>query len=169
MKAKQILQGLLSEAGIKINGPDPWDIQVKDNRFYRRVLSDHALGLGESYMDGWWECEALDEFINRVLKASINERIKGNWKMTLYILQTKLFNRQKQSRASQVSELHYDLGNDFYQANPLSLQSLLSSSLAALLRYSFYQRRLLHCLLRALPKQRRRRFQIAQLNRAECD
>ncbi|NOZ63158.1 MAG: cyclopropane fatty acyl phospholipid synthase [Calditrichaeota bacterium] len=115
MKAEQIVQGLLSEAGIKINGPEQWDIQVKDNRFYQRILSDHALGLGESYMDDWWECEALDEFISRLLKARIDEKVKGNWKMALYILQSKLFNRQKRSRASQVSEQHYDLGNDFYQ------------------------------------------------------
>jgi len=116
MKAKKIIQELLSEADISVNGHNPWDIQVHDERLYQRVLSESALGLGESYMDGWWDCEALDEFISRVLKAQLDKKVKGNWKILVYILQTKLFNRQKKSRAKIVGEQHYDLGNDLYQA-----------------------------------------------------
>ena len=116
MRSKQILSDLLSEAGISINGKMPYDIQVLDDRFYRRTLSETELGLGESYMDGWWDCDALDEFINRILKAKLDKKVKGNWKTSLYVLKTKIFNRQKRSQASQVGEQHYDLGNDLYQA-----------------------------------------------------
>ncbi len=116
MKAKQIVADLLSGTGIRINGPKPWDIQVHDERLYRRLLSAAELGLGEAYMDGWWECKALDEFINRLLRARLDQKIKGNWKTKLFVLQTKLFNRQTSSRASQVGEQHYDLGHDLYQA-----------------------------------------------------
>jgi len=116
MKAKEIVQGLLSEAGIEVNGKNPWDIQVHDDRLYQRVLNESALGLGESYMDGWWDCAALDEFISRILKAQLDKQVKGNWKIMLYILKTRLFNRQKKSRAKIVGEQHYDLGNDLYQA-----------------------------------------------------
>ncbi len=116
MKAKEILKTLLFEAGITINGKNPWDFQVHDERLYQRILNNSALGLGESYMDGWWDCEALDEFINRILKAQLDKRVTGNWKILFYILKTKLFNRQKKSRARQVGEQHYDLGNDLYQA-----------------------------------------------------
>ncbi|HKJ66321.1 MAG TPA: cyclopropane-fatty-acyl-phospholipid synthase, partial [bacterium] len=62
--AKDVVKELLDSAGITLNGTAPSDIQVTDDRFYRRVLGEGALGLGESYMDGWWDCEALDEFIN---------------------------------------------------------------------------------------------------------
>ena len=116
MNAKKLVFELFSEAGISINGKMPWDIQVHDNRFYRRVVSETDLGLGESYMDGWWDCEALDEFINRIFKAKIDKKVKGNWKIALYVLKTKLLNRQKKSRACQVGKQHYDLGNDLYQA-----------------------------------------------------
>jgi len=116
MKAKEILKTLLFEAGITINGKNPWDFQVHDERLYQRILNNSALGLGESYMDGWWDCEALDEFINRILKAQLDKQVTGNWKILFYILKTKLFNRQKKSRARQVGEQHYDLGNDLYQA-----------------------------------------------------
>ena len=116
MKASTIIEELLSGADIFVNGDRPWDIQVHDNRLFRRLLSDGALGLGESYMDGWWDCEALDEFVNRILRARLDIQVAGNWKTAFYILQTKLFNRQKKSRAAQVGENHYDLGNDLYRA-----------------------------------------------------
>ena len=116
MNAHHVLSELFSGAGITINGKMPWDIQVHNDRLYRRLLSDAALGLGESYMDGWWDCEALDEFICRILGANLDLKIPGNWKVGLYILRTKLMNRQKKSSADQVGEQHYDLGNEFYQA-----------------------------------------------------
>lgn len=115
MKTRQLVQELLSEAGIKINGDKPWDIQVHNDNLYGRLLSDGELGLGESYMDGWWDCEALDEFINKVLRANIREKIKRNREVVFYIFKTNLFNRQKRSRAKMVGESHYDLGNDLFR------------------------------------------------------
>ena len=116
MKEKQILSDLLSLAEITIDGREPWDIQVHDNRLYRRILNETELGLGESYMDGWWDCEALDEFISRIFKAKLDRKVKGNWQNVLYVLGTKIFNRQTISRARRVGEQHYDLGNDLYRA-----------------------------------------------------
>jgi len=69
---------LLLETGIGINGPEPWDIRVHDERFYARILKDASLGLGESYMEGWWDCLRIDEFICRLLKGGLEEKIKGN-------------------------------------------------------------------------------------------
>ena len=116
MKAKELITELLSQAGISLNGKKPWDIQIHDDRLYQRLLSDTDLGLGESYMDGWWDCEALDEFINKILRARLHKELLGNWKTKLYVLKTKLFNRQKKSRAHQVAKKHYDIGNDLYKA-----------------------------------------------------
>ncbi len=53
---------LLAKADIKINGSRPWDIQAKNPQLFNRVMSHGSLGLGEAYMDGWWEVEELDEF-----------------------------------------------------------------------------------------------------------
>jgi hypothetical protein len=61
-KSREILlKKLFKAADIDVNGPKLWDIQVYDGRFYRRVLRDKSLGLGESYMEGWWDCSSLDE------------------------------------------------------------------------------------------------------------
>lgn len=58
----RIANELLSRAGIAINGSAPADIRVK-NPIFKRVLQEGSLGLGESYMDGWWECDRLDMFL----------------------------------------------------------------------------------------------------------
>jgi cyclopropane-fatty-acyl-phospholipid synthase len=115
VNAKQILSDLLSGAGIAINGKKPWDITVHDDRFYHRILQEKELGLGESYMDGWWDCKALDEFINRVFLARLEQKVKNHPLTLFYILKSHLFNMQSISRAGQVGEQHYDLGNDFYR------------------------------------------------------
>ncbi len=116
MKAQKIITEAMARADVAINGNRPWDISVHDDRVYQRLLSDAALGLGESYMDGWWDCEALDECINKIFRARLDAEITGNWKNALYVLQTRLINRQKKSRAFKVGEHHYDLGNELYQA-----------------------------------------------------
>jgi cyclopropane-fatty-acyl-phospholipid synthase len=115
-KSETILRQLLELAGVQINGKNPWDIQVHDPQFYDRVLRQVTLGLGEAYMDGWWDCDAIDQFIYRALKADLNNKIKSNWKMLFNVVMSRLMNMQTLSRAYQVGEQHYDLGNDLYTA-----------------------------------------------------
>ena len=115
-RAETVLRELLSNAGIEINGGNPQDIQVHNPRFYQRVLNENVLGLGESYMDGWWDCESIDQMVDLALRADLERRIKGNWKLWWPVLQSKLLNLQTSRRAYQVGEEHYDLGNDLYAA-----------------------------------------------------
>jgi cyclopropane-fatty-acyl-phospholipid synthase len=115
-QSEAIVRDLFTKAEVQVNGPNPWDIQVQDDRFYSRVLREGELGLGESYMDGWWDCQAIDQLITRILRARLDEDIKGNWKLLLHALRSRLFNLQSRSRAFEVGEKHYDLGNDLYRA-----------------------------------------------------
>jgi cyclopropane-fatty-acyl-phospholipid synthase len=114
--AEKIIKELLNIAGITVNGSKPFDIQIHNPRFYSRVLREQILGLGESYMDGWWDCEALDEFIEKVVLADLEEKVKKNWKYGWHVLKSKLFNLQKINRSYQVARHHYDIGNDLYLA-----------------------------------------------------
>jgi cyclopropane-fatty-acyl-phospholipid synthase len=114
-RAEKIIRDLLSSAGIEVNGKNPWDIKVHDRRFYQRVLRDSSLGLGESYMDGWWDSESLDGFIYKLLLARLDKKVRGNWKIILYGLRARIFNLQKITRAFEVGKKHYDLGNDLFQ------------------------------------------------------
>jgi len=113
MNAKETVREILALAGIKLNGEHPWDMQVHDERFYRRALSHGSFGIGESYMDGWWDALQLDEFFSRVQKAE-------QWKVKTFatwwlVARSRIFNRQSRDSSKRVARWHYDLGNDLYQ------------------------------------------------------
>ena len=115
-KTEAVLRDLFDAAGITIDGNNPWDIHVHDSRFYQRVLNGSELGLGESYMDGWWDCEAVDQAVSRILLAGISAGLRKNFKTAIHLAKARFLNRQSRSRSFQVGERHYDLGNDLYEA-----------------------------------------------------
>jgi cyclopropane-fatty-acyl-phospholipid synthase len=114
LRPRQIVTNLLSECDVRINGDAPYDIRVKNDDFYTRALVNGSLGLGESYMDGWWEAQDLDGFIYRLLCAQADERV-WNWRNAAAFCVASVFNLQKRARAFQIGERHYDLGNDLYR------------------------------------------------------
>ena len=107
---------LLAQAGIVVNGRHGHDIKVFHPDFFRRVLAQGSLGLGESYMDGWWDCEQLDAFFHRVLRAGLEQALPRGVRELLHACAARLFNLQSPSRARRVGRRHYDLGNDLFLA-----------------------------------------------------
>ncbi len=112
---EKTIEDLLALSGVEINGPNPWDIQVHNDDFYRRVLTQASLGLGESYMDAWWDCEELDQFFYRIIRADLEHKVRGNWKLLLQALGARVLNLQSKRRAFQIGERHYDLGNELFE------------------------------------------------------
>ena len=108
MQAKEWVEKLAQKADIRINGDRPWDIQVLNEGFYARLLKQGTLGLGESYMDGWWECESMDAMFCRAIRAHL-ERPLGHtypaWAMKAF---HTLFNLQSRARSFMVARAHYD-------------------------------------------------------------
>ena len=111
--AKQTVTDILGLAHIELDGDRPCDLRVIDERFYTTVLAGGVVAFGESYMNGWWECERLDELIYLALLADLEHRIKP-LKVLLPVILSKFSNRQKRSKAFQIGEHHYDLGNELY-------------------------------------------------------
>ncbi|MCS3601676.1 cyclopropane-fatty-acyl-phospholipid synthase [Buttiauxella sp. BIGb0471] len=110
----RIVNEMLAKAGVEINGPRPFDIQVKHPDFFKRVLREGSLGLGESYMDGWWDCERLDIFFNNAIRAGLEDQLPRHLKDTLRIAAARIMNLQSKKRAWIVGKEHYDLGNDLF-------------------------------------------------------
>ncbi len=112
------IRELLDVAGIRINGDAPWDMRVFDSAVYRRILIHGSLGLGEAYMDGFWEADRLDEFFYRLLRCDLNEKVGGwrRWRLLGSALRHLLLNPQTPARAFEVGERHYDIGNDVFEA-----------------------------------------------------
>lgn len=111
---QQQVDAILHHAGVTINGPQPWDIQVFDNRLFKRIIAEGELGVGESYMDGWWDAGQLDEFICRVLRAELDAQVQFAWPVILHLGLARLMNRQSRRRAFIIGKRHYDLGNDLF-------------------------------------------------------
>ena len=109
-----LVRHLLELVGIEINGKEPWDMRVHDERVYRRVITEAELGLGESYMAGWWDAEKVDELIFRVLRADLQDKVGRNLKVALQLAGFRLINMQKRSRAFIIGKRHYDLGNELF-------------------------------------------------------
>lgn len=103
---------ILKKADIRVGGNRPWDIQIHNPKFYNRVLRDGSLGLGESYMEGWWDCKAIDELINKLLRAEAKQKV--SLRLATKYISAKLFNLQSKSKSLEVAKVHYDLGNEFY-------------------------------------------------------
>jgi cyclopropane-fatty-acyl-phospholipid synthase len=114
-RAADLMGEALARAGITVGGDAPWDIRINDSRVYQRVLRDGTLGVGESFTDGWWDCDAIDQMIDRVVRAGVQDMLTGNWVLGLHLVRARLFNRQA-ARAFEVGERHYDVGNDLYEA-----------------------------------------------------
>lgn len=113
---KQTTDAFLQSAGITLNGNQPWDIHIHNSDFYTRVLTDGSLGLGEAYMDAWWDCDNLDQFFERLIRSHIENKLKTNKLMALKYLFLKFINLQTKNRAFEVGHKHYDLGNDLFIA-----------------------------------------------------
>jgi cyclopropane-fatty-acyl-phospholipid synthase len=111
--AKKLVE-ILAAADILVNGNRAWDLHVHNERFFERVLAEGSLGVGESYMDGWWDVEALDQFFTRVHRVELYRHVMTPSMMWL-ALKGRLFNRQTRSRSRAVAQEHYDLGNDIYK------------------------------------------------------
>jgi len=109
------LEPLLDGTGVHLNGPEPWDIQVHNLGFYKRVLAHGSMGLGESYMEGWWDADDLDGMLYRLLQADLDNR-DHTWDTRLAVLKARLMNLQARGRAFVVGRRHYDLDESLYHA-----------------------------------------------------
>jgi cyclopropane-fatty-acyl-phospholipid synthase len=112
---KNTVEKLLDKCNIKINGTNPQDIIVHDDRFYKMVLSSGELGLAESYMYKYWSSNNLYETLY-LLSKNFNKLsyIDFNFNDFLNMTKSYLFNNQTIEKALVDVQSHYDIGNDLY-------------------------------------------------------
>jgi len=112
--AERWCRRLLAQADVQLDGERPHDLQVRDPRMFRATLLGGSLGFGESYMNGWWDCQRLDALFTRLLSHGIDARAGRRPAQWLQLLRDRLINAQSRRRAFQVGRQHYDLGNLLY-------------------------------------------------------
>lgn len=109
------LEDVLARCDIRLNGGRDQDIVVLDESMFSRVVRDGSLGLGESYMDGQWECPRVDRFIENLLTNRDKYDLGKGFKEILFDLQSRYLNLQTKLRSLVVGRQHYDAGNDLYE------------------------------------------------------
>lgn len=112
---KQFIEKLLKEADVLIDGPRPWDIQVHNEELYARILRGGSLAFGESYMDGWWDAENLDETMTKIFNANLTKKLRLSPAAVRAYLHAVLTNQSRAAKAFEVGEKHYDIGNDLFE------------------------------------------------------
>ena len=90
-------------------------MRVHDERLWDRVLASRNLGLGEAYMDGWWDCDALDELFVRIVTNGVEYAIRPTPRLVAATLRAQVVNAQTVRRAARNASHHYDIGNDLFE------------------------------------------------------
>lgn len=115
---KALVTAKLAQAGITINGTNPWDLIVKDDRFYARTAIGGSLGLGDSYAEGLITCEDIGALQQRWIAADTHPpgpRWPRNPAEAWIRLKMLMSNQQNIERSRDVGKFHYDIGNDLYR------------------------------------------------------
>ncbi|WP_394847422.1 cyclopropane fatty acyl phospholipid synthase [Pendulispora brunnea] len=111
---EKLVRDIFASAGIPSDGSTPHAIRVRNPAFYHRFLRDGTLGLGETYMDAWWDCDDLPEMMARFAKAGISRRFRLNPRFILNRFRAKLLNEGNVKNALFGVRKHYDIGNDLF-------------------------------------------------------
>jgi cyclopropane-fatty-acyl-phospholipid synthase len=112
---RRAIEEMFGRAGVQINGARPFDIRVLHPGFYRRIIGNAQLGLGESYMDGWWECDDIPEMTRRFILAGLHKDSLRNLRYLREYLTVRLSGIGRPGKAFEVGQKHYDLGNDLFR------------------------------------------------------
>ncbi len=108
------MRDVLATADITIDGERPWDLRVKEPRAYERILRDGSIGFGEAFMDGWLDCERMDEFAYRAYRADLARRLETRTAL-FEALKVRINPFGSRSRSFEIGEKHYDTGNDLFE------------------------------------------------------
>ncbi len=113
-RAEKTVRDILAMAELGVDGERPWDLKVTSKDFYRRLLGQGSIALGETYMDGLWECEQIDVFIYKILRAGLEHKISV-LRLLWPVLWSKMVNLQSRGRAFNIGKHHYDIGNELFK------------------------------------------------------
>lgn len=114
-RIKRITSNWLAQAGICINGSQPFDLRVNDDAFYEYALPHGFTGIREGYVNGWWDTDQLDVLTFKALSHGIKPSAGDKVSLVLANLTARVRNRQSRRRSLEIRS-HYDLGDDLYKA-----------------------------------------------------
>jgi cyclopropane-fatty-acyl-phospholipid synthase len=121
-QAPALIRALTDRADVGFQGERPWDLQVHNPRLYGDLLNRGSLALGEGYVNGDWDCGALDVLFTRLLSQPACRQVAmGSQPLARLLgqaqqLAERWVNWQSCSRAHMVGQHHYDIDDRVYGA-----------------------------------------------------
>ena len=112
---ERYIRDSFARSGIEFNGSNPWDIKVHDQRLFRRMVWQGTFGFAEAYLDRWWECDDLEEFMYRVYRTRAAAGFKLSGILTKIINAIHLLSAHSMGHAGKYVNIHYDLSNRFFE------------------------------------------------------
>lgn len=113
--AKRICLDLLAKANVPVDSSDRYSLKVNDERLWDRVVAQRQLGLGEAYIEGWFDSDALDEMLTRLIAVDATKAIPLRSAIALHAIRSTLINNQTRKKAVRNAQHHYNIGNDLYE------------------------------------------------------
>ena len=105
-------------------------VEVHDPRAYTALLQRGSLGLGLSYLEGWWDCDDLVTLVRILVRARGRLGRFQDETGRLFSLVADPLRRQRRRPPTQdrrFVQAHYDIGNEFFS---LMLDPTMSYSCA---------------------------------------
>jgi len=98
--------------------PKSVQLQVLDPKFYSDIAFGGAIGAGEAYMSGYWDCTGLVDMLRILLRnREVLEQVDSGLAILSSPMRRMIHALNKNTRKGSRKNIaaHYDLGNDFYQ------------------------------------------------------
>ncbi|NJN91005.1 MAG: methyltransferase domain-containing protein [Leptolyngbyaceae cyanobacterium SL_5_14] len=93
-------------------------IFIKNPTTYKHIFAFASLGVGETYMKGWWDEENnnIVDLMGLLFKSGISSKARGQLLFILKVLVQRALTLPLFIQNSKRNVLHhYDIGNDFYR------------------------------------------------------
>ena len=92
-------------------------LRINDWRFCQDIFMKGDIGLGESYISGYWDCDNIDKLIKFGVENydGFERVIKGSFLTIMFYRFRHMLNRNSEKGSKKNVYAHYDIGNDFYQ------------------------------------------------------
>ena len=92
-------------------------IRINEWKFCEDIFMKGDIGLGESYISGYWDCGNINNLIKFGIENynELERVIKGSLLKILFFRIKHFLNRNSRKGSLKNVHRHYDIGNEFYQ------------------------------------------------------
>jgi cyclopropane-fatty-acyl-phospholipid synthase len=116
----RLVDGAQTETFGAVSDEGPYDatIRVRSSRFYADAVFGGTTGAGEAYMEGHWECDALDDLVRLMVRnrETMEGVDSGASRLSAPLFKfAHLLNRNTTRGSRRNIAAHYDLGNEFFR------------------------------------------------------